>query len=109
MKHEQVITALAALAQDSRLAVFRLLVRTGRKGLSAGEIAQRLEIPASSLSFHLGQLHDAGLISQQREGRSLIYSADYACMNALMQFLTENCCEGEGCEAVSDAHEAGAC
>ena len=109
MKQQQVITALAALAQESRLEVFRLLVRTGKQGLAAGDIAQRLGIPASSLSFHLGQLHEAGLVSQRREGRSLIYSADYACMNTLMAFLTENCCEGDACEASTAAQEAGGC
>ncbi|GAA5046802.1 metalloregulator ArsR/SmtB family transcription factor [Erythrobacter westpacificensis] len=114
MKQQDVIAALGALAQDSRLEVFRLLVRTGKDGLAAGDIAQRLGIPASSLSFHLSQLHEAGLVTQRREGRSLIYSADYPRMNALMAFLTENCCEGEGCEAndglrSGDPRTAGAC
>jgi len=99
MKQDQVIAALSALAQESRLEVFRLLVRKGRNGLPAGEIARHLGVPNSSLSFHLAQLQEAGLVSQRREGRSLIYSADYVRMNALMGFLTENCCEGEACEA----------
>lgn len=99
MKQPQVIEALSALAQDSRLEVFRLLVRKGPAGLAAGEIARQLGVPNSSLSFHLSQLQDAGLVSQRRHGRSLIYSADYARMNALMAFLTENCCEGEECAA----------
>lgn len=99
MKQAQVIVALSALAQDSRLEVFRLLVRTGRDGVAAGEIARQLGIPNSSLSFHLAQLQEAGLIAQRREGRSLIYSADYARMDALVGFLTENCCGGEACEA----------
>jgi len=105
MKQEQVIAALSALAQDSRLEVFRLLVRAGPDGLAAGEIARRLGIPNSSLSFHLAQLQEAGLISQRREGRSLIYSADYVRMDALVGFLTENCCGGEACEAVPAKHE----
>ncbi len=100
MKQAQAIAALSALAQDSRLEVFRLLVRTGRDGLAAGEIARQLGIPNSSLSFHLAQLQEAGLIAHRREGRSLIYSADYGCMDALVGFLTENCCGGEACEAV---------
>lgn len=108
MKQAQVIAALSALAQDSRLEVFRLLVRTGRDGLAAGEIARQLGIPNSSLSFHLAQLQEAGLIAQRREGRSLIYSADYARMDALVGFLTENCCGGEACEA-APADRAKAC
>ncbi len=92
------VAALAALAHDHRLAVFRLLVQKGRQGLAAGAIARALGLPNSSLSFHLAQLQQAGLVEQRREGRSLIYSADYAAMNALIGFLTENCCEGAECE-----------
>jgi len=98
MKSEAAIAALSALAQDHRLEVFRLLVRVGRKGLCAGEIARRLSLPASSLSFHLAQLQQAGLVHQERAGRSLIYSADYAAMDRLVAFLTENCCGGDDCE-----------
>ncbi|WP_338242302.1 ArsR/SmtB family transcription factor [Aurantiacibacter hainanensis] len=98
MKQEDVIAALAALAHDHRLAVFRLLVQQGKEGLAAGAIATRLGVPNSSLSFHLTQLQQAGIVSQRREGRSLIYSADYAAMDALLGFLTENCCAGAGCE-----------
>lgn len=101
MKSDSAIVALGALAQEHRLEVFRLLVRTGRAGLSAGRIAQELGVPNSSLSFHLSQLHEAGLVNQRREGRSLIYSADYAAMDALLAFLTDNCCGGEACEVVS--------
>src|SRR5262245_53956645 len=86
------IRALGALAQDSRLAIYRLLVQQGPAGLAAGALAERLTLPASSLSFHLAQLSRAGLIVQRRESRSLIYSADFAAMNALMGYLTENCC-----------------
>ena len=95
MEKTQAITALAALAQDNRLDVYRLLVQAGSEGLAAGEIAERLKIPAPTLSFHLGQLKQAGLVSMQRESRSLIYSVDYAGMNQLMAFLTENCCAGD--------------
>ena len=99
MKANQVITALSALAQEHRLAVFRLLVEAGDAGLAAGRIAEALGVPNSSLSFHLAQLTEAGLIDQQREGRSLIYSANYRVMNALVAYLTDNCCGGEACDA----------
>lgn len=88
------VTALGALAQEHRLALFRLLVAAGEPGLPAGAIATELGLPNSSLSFHLAHLTRAGLIRQQRQGRSLIYTADYAAMNALVDFLTENCCGG---------------
>jgi ArsR family transcriptional regulator, arsenate/arsenite/antimonite-responsive transcriptional repressor len=94
MNTKQAIPALSALAQESRLAIFRLLVERGPEGLAAGEIAEKLDLPASSLSFHLAQLSHAGLILQQRQSRSLIYSVDFTAMNALMGFLTENCCGG---------------
>lgn len=91
-KAETAVRALAALAQEHRLAAFRLLVQAGDTGLPAGSLADRLGVPPSSLSFHLAQLTQAGLIVQQRQGRSLIYRADYAAMGGLMAFLTENCC-----------------
>ena len=97
MEANTVIRALAALAQEHRLAVFRALVQAGAGGLSAGALAEALQLPKSSLSFHLAQLTNAGLIQQQRRGRSLIYSADYAAMNGLMGYLTENCCAGAAC------------
>lgn len=86
---------LAALAQDTRLAIFRLLVQQGEAGLSAGDIAARLMLAAPTLSFHLAQLKKAGLVRCRRESRSLIYSADYGAMNALLGFLTDNCCGGQ--------------
>lgn len=107
MNADLAITALGALAQEHRLEVFRLLVRVGRKGLPAGEIARQLSIPPSSLSFHLTQLQQAGLVHQVREGRSLIYSADYAAMDRLMRFLTDNCCGGDGCEITAPANAYG--
>ncbi len=97
MQGETVIRALGALAQEHRLAVFRLLVQTGEAGLAAGAIADSLGVPASSMSFHLAQLAQAGLVTQRRQGRSLIYAADYDAMNDLMGYLTENCCGGTSC------------
>jgi DNA-binding transcriptional ArsR family regulator len=92
METRQAIDALGALAQETRLALFRLLVQAGPNGMPAGAIAERLGVPASSLSFHLAQLSRAGLITQRRVGRSLIYAADYGSMNALVGYLAENCC-----------------
>ncbi|MEQ8311808.1 MAG: metalloregulator ArsR/SmtB family transcription factor [Sphingopyxis sp.] len=102
MESEHVVRALAALAQDHRLALFRLLVQAGPDGLAAGAIAGALGVPASSLSFHLAQLSNAGLIVQRRDGRSLIYSADYAAMNALVGFLMANCCGGAACAPAAE-------
>lgn len=97
MKPGQIIRALGALAQEHRLAAFRLLVQAGDAGMAAGAIAEQLAIPASSMSFHLAQLGHAGLVTQRRESRSIIYAADYASMNGLMGYLTENCCGGVAC------------
>lgn len=100
METTNVITALAALAQESRLAVYRLLVQAGPQGLAASQIAERLDIPPSSLSFHLKELTHAGLTIQTKAGRSLIYAANFATMNELVAFLTENCCAGQACGPV---------
>jgi ArsR family transcriptional regulator len=97
MKTKDVITSLAALAQESRLAVFRLLVQAGPDGLAASRIAEELDIPPSSLSFHLKELMHADMVNQKKEGRSLIYSANFKTMNSLLGFLTENCCGGNPC------------
>ena len=99
MKKSNAIATLAALAQESRLDVFRLLVQAGADGISAGQIGERLGLPSATLSFHLNQLKQAGLITFRREGRSLIYMAEYDAMNALLGYLTENCCQGDaaGC------------
>jgi ArsR family transcriptional regulator len=97
MKTSDAVDALSALAQDSRLEAFRLLVQAGPDGLPTGEIAERLKLAAPTLSFHLAQLRHAGLIHQRREGRSLIYAANYDGMSMLMGFLTENCCGGQSC------------
>jgi ArsR family transcriptional regulator len=100
MKSIIAVKALSALDQEHRLEVFRLLVPAGPKGLPAGKIGEKLDIPPSTLSFHLGQLKNAGLINCRRESRTLFYSANYTSMNDLMAYLTENCCEGnpENCD-----------
>jgi DNA-binding transcriptional ArsR family regulator len=95
MEKTYVIAALGALAQESRLDIFRLLVQSGSAGLPAGQIAERLKLPSATLSFHLNHLKHAGLVTFRRESRSLIYAAEYAAMNDLLSYLTENCCEGE--------------
>jgi len=99
MKSGEAVRALSALAQEHRLAAYRLLVQAGEQGIPAGALAKSLGVPPSSMSFHLAQLANADLIAQRRESRSIIYMADYAAMNALMGYLTENCCAGEGCDA----------
>jgi ArsR family transcriptional regulator, arsenate/arsenite/antimonite-responsive transcriptional repressor len=95
METSKAVAALGALAQENRLEVFRLLVQAGPDGLPAGQIAEELGIAAPTLSFHLAQLKHAGLVHQRRDGRSLIYATNYDGMNALMGFLTENCCGGD--------------
>ena len=97
MDNSSAIGVLAALAQESRLAVFRLLVQTGPDGMAASKIADALAIAPSSLSFHLKELTHAGLLVQRQDGRFLIYAANFATMNALLGFLTENCCGGAPC------------
>jgi len=93
MKSSQAIAALGALAHEHRLAIFRLLVSRGPDGLNAGSIADRVGLLPSSLTFHLQNLQRAGLLAQRREGRQLIYSADFGAMRALVAYLTENCCD----------------
>lgn len=97
MECHAVVNALSALAQEHRLALFRLLVQAGEPGMPAGAIAGALGVPNSSLSFHLAALVKAGLIQQERRSRSLVYSADYAAMNDLIGYLMENCCAGADC------------
>jgi DNA-binding transcriptional ArsR family regulator len=94
MDIKQAIDALGALAQDTRLAVFRLLVTAGPAGLPAGAIAESLGAPTSTLSFHLAYLSRAGLVVSRRESRSIIYSANFAGMRGLLDFLTQDCCKG---------------
>lgn len=97
METKHVLSALSALAQESRLAVFRLLVQAGPAGMSPGKIGEQLGIPASSLSFHLKELAHAGLVTPRQDGRFVIYVADFAAMNGVIGFLTENCCGGGSC------------
>jgi ArsR family transcriptional regulator, arsenate/arsenite/antimonite-responsive transcriptional repressor len=106
MNNDQAASALAALAQEHRLGIYRLLVKTGPEGMPAGAIADRLGFAASSLSFHLAHLNRSGLISQRRAGRSLIYSADFDRMNDLIAFLTDNCCGGQSCAPATKAKRA---
>ena len=105
MDAAQAVSALGALAQEHRLALFKLLVQAGPEGMPAGRIAEALGVPNSSLSFHLAQLTSAALITAQRQGRSLIYSADYATMNAVVGYLMENCCQGGACVAPAENQE----
>ena len=102
MKSKTAVAALSALAQENRLAVFRALVEAGPRGLCPGELNEKLCVAAPTLSFHLAQLRHAGLVNVSREGRTLHYAADFNAMNALIGFLTENCCGGDmsGCSAV---------
>ena len=94
MRKPDAVAALAALAQDSRLDVFRLLVQAGPDGLPAGSVATKLKLAPSALTFHFDRLRDAGLVTVRREGRSMIYAARFEQMNTLLGFLTENCCQG---------------
>jgi DNA-binding transcriptional ArsR family regulator len=94
MNKRDVVDALAALAQESRLEVFRLLVRAGEAGLAAGAIAGTLGLPAPTLSFHLKELRNAGLVRVRRDGRSLVYAPDFGAMRRLLGYLTDQCCEG---------------
>jgi DNA-binding transcriptional ArsR family regulator len=94
MEKSSAVTALSALAHETRIDVFRLLVREGVTGAPAGAIAETLGVPRATLSFHLATLKQAGLVRARRESRNIIYHADFAAMNAMLAFLTENCCAG---------------
>src|ERR1700675_2276082 len=94
MKKSTAVAALGALAQETRLEIFRLLVQKGPEGLAAGEIGERLGQPSPTLSFHLNQLRFAGLVTSRRQSRLIIYSANYKAMNDVLAYLTENCCAG---------------
>ncbi len=94
MKKPDAVAALAALAQDNRLDIFRLLVEAGPGGLSAGTVSEKLDLAPNTLTFHFDRLRDAGLVTVRREGRSMIYAAQFSTMNALLAYLTENCCRG---------------
>jgi ArsR family transcriptional regulator len=108
METKQALQALSALAQESRLAVFRLLIQQGPDGLAAGVIGEKLELPPATLSFHLASLARAGLVDARQEGRFMFYSANFENMNLLVAFLTENCCGGAACQPSTkgDTHEA---
>jgi DNA-binding transcriptional ArsR family regulator len=97
MEEQEVVTALGALAQPQRLRAFRALVVAGPAGATPGALAESLAIPASTLSFHLKELARAGLVTQRRDGRHLIYRADFPRMSALLGYLTDHCCAGEAC------------
>lgn len=97
MQEQDVVRSLAALAQEVRLRVFRALVVAGKEGLTPGVLAEQLAVPPNTLSFHLKELAHAGLISQERQGRNLIYRASFETMNELLSYLTENCCQGTAC------------
>jgi len=94
MRKHDALAALAALAQDNRLDVFRLLVEAGPEGMPAGSVASALKLAPNTLTFHFDRLRDAGLVTVQRNGRSMIYAAKFETMNALLAYLTENCCQG---------------
>ncbi|MGE0718709.1 MAG: ArsR/SmtB family transcription factor [Alphaproteobacteria bacterium] len=108
MEKSAAIIALGALAQETRLDIFRLLVQAGGEGVPAGQVGEQLGLPSATLSFHLTQLRQAGLVTFRREGRSLIYVAEYEAMNSLIGFLTENCC-GRGASACLPAATAAEC
>lgn len=101
METKIAVTALAALAHESRLAVFRALVQAGPEGLPAGKLATLLDVPPSSLSFHLKELAHADLVTSRQDGRFVIYRASFEAMNDLLGYLTENCCGGNPCSPVS--------
>jgi ArsR family transcriptional regulator, arsenate/arsenite/antimonite-responsive transcriptional repressor len=96
METKDVLRSLAALSQESRLAIFRLLVEQGPSGLPAGQIADRLDLPAATSSFHLKELATAGLITARQESRFIYYAADFDAMNGVIAYLTDNCCQGRG-------------
>ena len=109
MDENDVVRALGALAQPVRLQVFRALVVAGSQGLTPGTMAEALGVPQNSLSFHLKELSNAGLVTQERASRHIIYRAAYEQMNGLLRYLTENCCQGEACKVDSTARKPSCC
>ncbi len=106
MKKVDVLAALAALAQENRLDVFRLLVQAGPEGMSAGAVSTALDLAPNTLTFHFDRLRAAGLVNVRRDGRSMIYAAQFETMNALLGFLTENCCGGAPCAPAAECKPA---
>jgi ArsR family transcriptional regulator, arsenate/arsenite/antimonite-responsive transcriptional repressor len=106
METKQIITALSALAQETRLSIYRLLVETGPEGLQVGAIAETLELANATLSFHLKELTNAGLTVARPNGRAIIYSANFATMTDLIGYLTENCCAGASCASIVNCKPA---
>src|SRR3974390_1052591 len=106
MEKTDAVVALSALAQDNRLAVYRLLVQAGPDGMPAGAVAEALDLAPNTLTFHFDRLRAAGLVSVRREGRSMIYAAQFGQMNALLGFLTENCCAGVPCPPAVEGKSA---
>lgn len=98
MEIKNIVTALAAIAQSSRLAIFRLLVQAGSAGMTAGKISEAVGIPPSSLSFHLKELTHANMVHYRQDGRFVLYVVNFSTINALIAFLTKNCCAGQACE-----------
>jgi ArsR family transcriptional regulator len=99
MEEKTAVASLAALAQVARLRIFRALVGAGPNGTTPGTLGALLDVPASTLSFHLKEMTHAGLVSQERDGRNLIYRASFSHMDALLAYLTAHCCQGQGCDA----------
>ncbi|MGH8506815.1 MAG: ArsR/SmtB family transcription factor [Stenotrophobium sp.] len=106
METRNVLLALSGLAHETRLALYRLLVTAGPTGVAAGELSERLNLAPATLSFHLKELRHAGLVTQRRDGRSIFYAADYAVMNDLIAYLTENCCQGTACAPAAGSGKA---
>src|SRR5271155_1475295 len=106
MKKLDALAALAALAQDNRLDMYRLLVQAGPEGMPAGRVAEELDLAPNTLTFHFDRLRQAGLVTVRREGRSMIYAARYETMNGLISYLTENCCGGQCQQSVPAAQPA---
>ncbi|MEO8000888.1 MAG: metalloregulator ArsR/SmtB family transcription factor [Arenimonas sp.] len=109
MDNYAALNALKALAQESRLAAFRLLVQAGESGMAVGDLREALDIPPATLTAHLNILRAAGLVLDRREGRVIRIRADYSCMNALQEFLTENCCQGVVCETPNPKSTCAVC
>jgi ArsR family transcriptional regulator, arsenate/arsenite/antimonite-responsive transcriptional repressor len=110
MEMKEAVVALAALAQETRLSIFRLLVRVGPEGIPVGQIGEELQVAPATLSFHLKELYHAGLISSRQEGRFIYYTANFERMAALMTFLTQNCCQGMPQECITAVETAlGSC